>query len=151
MPVDVKASHVDAIPLAVIRRRVRQSELSKVVPEGCGIVWNFVKARQLKAGRNVAVYLNGDIDLEVGVEVAQNFEAEGEVVRSATPSGLAAFATHFGPYGGMGTTHQAILSWCNANGYELAGPSWEIYGHWLPEWNNNPSQIRTDIFYMVRR
>jgi hypothetical protein len=30
-----------------------------------------------------------------------------------------------------------------------AGPSWEIYGHWRPEWNTGPSQIRTDVFYQL--
>jgi effector-binding domain-containing protein len=37
------------------------------------------------------------------------------------------------------------------NGYRLTGPSWEIYGHWQPEWNSDPSQIRTDVFYQVTR
>ena len=72
------------------------------------------------------------------------------VVRSATPAGMAAFATHMGPYQTLGRTNEAIVSWCRANGHEPAGPSWEIYGHWLPEWNNNPSQIRTDVYYLVR-
>jgi hypothetical protein len=24
-----------------------------------------------------------------------------------------------------------------------------IYGHWQPEWNADPSRIRTDVFYLV--
>ncbi len=30
-----------------------------------------------------------------------------------------------------------------------AGPNWEIYGHWQPEWNTDPLRIRTDVFYQV--
>ena len=31
-----------------------------------------------------------------------------------------------------------------------AGPNWEVYGHWLAAWNDDPSQIRTDVFYLLR-
>ena len=149
MTQDVRLVHVDAVPLAVVRRRARQSELAKVVPEGCGIVWDFVRARALKAGRNVALYLNGKIDLEIGVEMAGAFEEQGEIVRSSLPPGPAVSATHLGPYQGLGRTHDAIRAWCTAHGHRLTGPSWEIYGHWQPEWNADPSAIRTDVFYQV--
>jgi hypothetical protein len=26
----------------------------------------------------------------------------------------------------------------------------EIKGHWQDAWNNDPSQIRTDVFYLLR-
>jgi hypothetical protein len=45
--------------------------------------------------------------------------------------------------------HDAIQHWCAANGPRLAGPSWEIYGHWEPGWNDNPALIRTDVFYQI--
>ena len=141
---------VDSIPLAVVRRRVRRAELSTVVPQGCGIVWDFVRAHGLKAGRNVALYLNDQIDLEVDVEIGEPFDGRGEVALSRTPAGAAVSATHFGQYQGLGTAHAAIHTWCAANDYQLAGPSWEIYGHWQPEWNADPSRIRTDVFYKVR-
>src|SRR5580704_7389750 len=48
-----------------------------------------------------------------------------------------------------GRAHDAILSWCNANGYKPAGPSWEIYGHWQDEWNSKPAVIRTNVFYQI--
>ena len=138
-----------SVPLAVIRRRVRASELSRVVPECCGIVWNALRAQQLTGGRHVAVYWNSDIRLEVGVEFADAFVEQGDVVRSATPGGLTAFAPHFGPYGELGRTHEAIQRWCVTQGHKLAGPSWEVYGHWNSEWNDDSSQIRTDVFYLV--
>jgi hypothetical protein len=25
----------------------------------------------------------------------------------------------------------------------------EVYGHWLDEWNTNPSRIRTDLYYLL--
>jgi hypothetical protein len=54
-----------------------------------------------------------------------------------------------GPYGGLGAAHQALRDWCAANARTPAGVSWELYGHWLPEWNADPSKVRTDVFYLL--
>jgi effector-binding domain-containing protein len=148
-PHTVQVARFDSIPLAVIRRQARQAELSRVVPELCGLVWNVLRAQQIKGGRHVALYWDDSIRLEVGVELSVPFAERDGVVRSATPAGLVASATHLGPYGRLGAAHEAIVHSCKANNHRLAGPSWEIYGHWLPEWDANPSLIRTDIYYLL--
>ena len=140
---------VSAIPVAVVRRVVKSSELSRAVPECCGLAWKAVRAKNVKAGRNVAIYWDGSIRLEAGVELQGPFAEEGEVVRSTTPAGAAASITHFGPYGGLGAAHAAIQDWCAKHNHRLTGPQWEIYGHWQEAWNKDPSQIRTDVFYQV--
>jgi len=145
----VQLQQLDSIPLAVIRRQARAAELSRLVPECCGLVWNAVRAQKIHAGRHVAIYWDGTIRLEVGVELHGPFAEQGEVVRSATPGGLVASVTHLGPYGGLGAAHGAVRDWCQAGNRRLAGPSWEIYGHWQREWNDDPSRIRTDIFYQL--
>jgi hypothetical protein len=71
------------------------------VPECCGLVWNAVRAQQARASRHVAIYWDGSIRLEVGVELYGPFAEEGEVVRSATPAGPVEEPTAVG--GGMGT------------------------------------------------
>ena len=146
---EVQVAQSDSIPLAVVRRQARASELSRLVPEGCGVVWSFVRARQLRAGRNVAVYLDGTIRLEVGVELTGSLPDGGDIVPSATPAGPAASIVHFGPYDQLGAAHRAIHEWCSAHDHRLAGPNWEIYGHWQNEWNADPSRIRTDVYYQV--
>jgi effector-binding domain-containing protein len=138
----VQVEWLDDIPLAVIRRQVSRMELARVVPECCGLVWNAVRAQQARGGRHVALYLDGSIRIEVGVELLGPFVEDGNVVRSATPDGSIASTTHFGPYRGLGAAHDAVRQWCTANNRRLTGPNWEIYGHWLPEWNADPSQIR---------
>jgi effector-binding domain-containing protein len=145
----VRVEQLSSIPLAVIRRQANRSELSRVVPECCGLVWNAVKAQHARGGRHVAVYWDGSIRLEVGVELQGPFTERGEVVTSATPAGVVAWSTHLGPYGRLGGAHDAIRQWCLANNRRLAGPSWEIYGHWRPEWDADPSQIRTDVYYLL--
>jgi effector-binding domain-containing protein len=145
----VEIRQLESIPLAVIRRQANASELARVVPECCGLVWNVVRAQQAQAGRHVALYWDGSIRLEVGVELHGPLAEQGEVVRSATPAGTVASVVHFGAYGGLGAAHDAVRRWCQANNHHLAGPSWEIYGHWLPEWNADPSRIRTDVYYLL--
>jgi effector-binding domain-containing protein len=154
MPYAVRVEPVISRPIAVVRRRVAPRELSRVVPEACGLVWQTLKAAQVKdAGRHVAVYRRaGDelLDVEVGVEVGGVFPGRGEVVGSALPAGEAATVTHFGPYQKLADANQAIKQWSAAQGRTFAGVSWEIYGHWIDEWNNDPSKIRTDVFYLLK-
>jgi effector-binding domain-containing protein len=115
------------------------------------LVWNFLRERHVAgAGRHVALYWDGEINLDVGVELDTTFVSDGNVIPSATPGGLVASAIHLGPYQRLGETHTAIRQWCAEQGHQLAGPSWEIYGHWEEEWKRDAEKIRTDIFYLVR-
>jgi effector-binding domain-containing protein len=145
----IHVRRLDSIPLAVIRRQASAFELSRVVPECCGRVWNAMRAQQIKAGRHVALYWDGTIRLEAGVEVFDPFADEGEVVHSSTPAGSIASTTHFGPYNSLGAAHDAIHQWCSAHNHRLAGPKWEIYGHWQQQWDADPSRIRTDVYYLL--
>jgi effector-binding domain-containing protein len=150
MTYTVQLEHCSGGPLAVVRRRAKSSELARVVPLACGTVWNVVRSQRITgAGRHVALYLDDEINLEVGVELATPFAGHGEVVSSAIPAGTVATTVHFGPYGRLGEAHQAIRQWCAQNGHVLAGTCWEIYGHWVNEWNKDPSRIRTDVLYLL--
>ena len=53
---------------------------------------------------------------------------------------------HRGDYGGLGATHDAVRTYVKACGRELAGPCWEIYGHW----REDPSELETDVFWLLR-
>jgi len=147
----VRLETVPGRALAVVRRQASARELATVVPDACGLVWNHLRARQIPgAGRHVALYWDEQINLDVGVELDTPFASGGDVIASATPAGPVATAVHLGPYGELYRTHQAIRQWCANRGYELAGPNWEVYGHWQDEWNADPARIRTDVFYLVR-
>jgi effector-binding domain-containing protein len=151
MEYDVRLEQSASRPLAVVRRRASLPELAKVIPDACGTVWNVVRAQKITgAGRHVALYWYDMINLEVGVELDAPFAGHGEVVGSAIPAGTVATAVHFGPYGRLAEAHKAIRRWCANHGYALAGSNWEIYGHWLHEWCDDPAKIRTDVFYLVK-
>jgi len=54
--------------------------------------------------------------------------------------------THCGDYGRLDEANAAILAWCRENDRQLAGPSWEVYGHW----HEDPAQLRTEIYYLLQ-
>ncbi len=137
---------VAAQPTAVVRRRAHLDELKTVVPHACGEVWEYFRANQLpRPGRHVALYLDGEINLEVGVEVAQPIAGDSNVVNSCTPAGPVATTEHLGPYDRLGDAHAAICRWCVEHGHTLAGPNWEVYGHGC----DDPTQLRTDVYYLL--
>jgi effector-binding domain-containing protein len=147
VPITVRIVRTASQPIAVIRDRVAPGELSRVVPSYCGEVWEFARAAGLdQPGRLVAVYLDGAITLECGVEVATPFAGTERVVCSHIPAGMAATATHVGPYAELGRAHDAIRRWCAESCASLAGPSWEVYGHWVEP----PAQPRTDVYYLLK-
>jgi len=138
-------------PLAVVRRTASMQQLGTVIQEACGTVWNVVRARQIQgAGRHVAIYLDSVFNLEIGVELDAPFSGHGEVIASSLPIGEVATTTHLGPYQRLADAHQAIQQWCKAQRREPVRPCWEIYGHWLDEWNADPSRIRTDVYYLLK-
>src|SRR5690242_6921136 len=95
-------------PLAVVRRRARPQDLAAVVPAACGTVWAVLRAQGVAgAGRHVALYWDGQTNLEVGAEVAAPFAGHGEVVGSSTPSGPVVTTVHYGPYSRLHEAHEA--------------------------------------------
>jgi len=149
MESEVRLEQSAGRPLAVVRRKATLRELADVVPKACGLVWSVIQAQKIAgAGRLVALYLDDMINLEVGVELETPFAGHGEVVGSAIPAGPVVTLTHFGPYHRLHETHKAIRESCANRGYQLAGPNWEVYDHWKEEWNADPTQIRTDVFYL---
>jgi effector-binding domain-containing protein len=149
MAYEIRVEHVESRTIAAVRRRATISQLSTVVPAACGEVWNFVRTAGIKQpGRHIAVYREGEggqLDVEIGVEVADPFTGDGEVSCSATPAGAVATTVHFGPYDRLGEAHKAICQWCRDNHHNLAGPNWEIYGHW----NEDPAKLQTDVYYLL--
>jgi effector-binding domain-containing protein len=150
MPYDIRLENVAEIPTAVLRLRANLRDLPKVIPEACGAVWKVIRSQQVTgAGRHVSLYLDDQVNLEVGVELQHPFAGHGDVIASTLPAGRVATTTHFGPYPQLHLAHQAIRDWCAAQGHTPTGVNWEIYGHWQDAWNNNPSAIQTDVFYLL--
>ncbi len=147
MAYQVQIQRIASQLTAVVRFRAGVGELATLIPQACGEVWTFLRAGNFpKPGRNLALYLDGVMNIECGVEVFQPFVGNGRVVCSSTPAGLVATAAHFGRYDRLGEAHAAVRRWCSDQGYALAGPSWEVYGHWT----DDPTLLRTDVFWLLQ-
>ncbi|HVY31226.1 MAG TPA: GyrI-like domain-containing protein [Polyangiaceae bacterium] len=110
-----------------------------------------------ETGRDVVVYHpQGEgmwdsppgIHVEIGVQLKEPLHVEKPpVLRSETPAGRAAHALHVGPYQLLPEAHHAIHQWCREHGHTLAGLNWEVYG---PHHADDPSKLRTDVFYELK-
>jgi effector-binding domain-containing protein len=149
MAYEIRVEQVEKRTIASVRRRATIPQLSTVVPAACGDVWNFIRTAGIKhPGRNIAIYQDGgdgQLDVEIGVEVADPITGEGDVSCSATPAGTVATTVHFGAYNRLGEAYAAIRQWCRDNHREFAGLNWEIYGHW----NDDPEKVQTDVYCLL--
>lgn len=102
----------------------------------------------VQTGQNLFIYRDGskdDVTVEVGVEAAAAFEPTDGVLSSATPAGEVASTVHFGPYGGLGAAHEAVIRWCQEHGRTRANVWWEVYG----DWHEDPAQLQTEVFHAL--
>jgi effector-binding domain-containing protein len=56
---------------------------------------------------------------------------------------------HHGPYDGVGQTYEQLGRWIAENGYEIAGPSEEVYLSNPQE--TPPAELLTEVRFPVRK
>lgn len=144
---------VEPRPTAVIACTTNWDEFPRLWSQLLDEVYRFVRGHEdLATGdsterwRNVMLYKDDRPDVEVGVLAARSFAPQGRVISSLLPGGEAATAIHRGDYAGLGATHDAVRAHVAACGRDLAGPRWEIYGHW----REDPNELETEVFWLLR-
>jgi len=146
--------------LAAVNRTLRSSEVSGVIREALGEVWQFLAEQKVKStGHNVAIYApaagsgsdrpGNDSDMLLdcwfGVEVHEVIPPSHTVVQMATAGGLVVSTVHWGDYARLSGAYDALKSWCQATGRSATSTSWEVYGDWFDDW----SRVRTDVFFLL--
>jgi effector-binding domain-containing protein len=146
---EVRETVVDARPVAGVRATVPRGRVAQEFWRHLDQVYAAAKTGKIALdGQNIFIYraaTGADLTVDFCVGVKAPFAAVGAVLPLETPGGVAATRTHHGDYGQLGQANAAILAWCRANGRELAGPSWEVYGHWSAD----PAKLRTDVYYLL--
>ncbi|MGD1071483.1 MAG: hypothetical protein ABSB15_15180 [Bryobacteraceae bacterium] len=139
MEYTVQAIEAAAQPIQIVRGRTTMAALPGNIRK---LFDEFYAGFKGKGGLNIVYYpgsgLAGEFEIGCGVQR----ESGGNAV---TPAGLVATTVYFGAYEKMGPAHEAIHRWARETGHKLAGPSWEVYGHW----SDDPAKLRTDIFYLL--
>jgi effector-binding domain-containing protein len=140
VPYSIELKQVAAQPIQAVYGLSKKSELPANIR---GLFDQFYAGFKGKGGLNIVVYSpftsEGDFEIGCGVQLESGGNA-------ATPGGLVATTTHIGPYEKLRAAHDALHQWVHENGHKLAGPSWEVYGHW----NEDPAKLRTDVFYLLQ-
>ncbi len=135
----VEVKQVSEQPIAVVRGRASTTNLPARIR---ALFDQFYGDFNGKGGLNIVLYSGFDAAGEFEIACGVHMEQAGNAV---TPAGTVATTVYMGPYDQMKPAHAAIHQWVRENGRQLAGPSWEVYGHW----SDNPAQLRTDIFYLL--
>jgi len=135
--------------MAAVRTRLRIANVPREFTRHLDQVYAAARAGDVTLdGQNIFVYhgmTGDDTDVDFGVGTRASFAPTGNVQEALTPSGRAATTTHWGSYSGLRDAHVAVKQWCRANGEKLAGPHWEVYGHWT----DDPTKLRTDVYWLL--
>lgn len=143
MELDIRTAYAAERPIAVISAATTWDEY----PELWQRLLDRVHAEVQHPGRNVMYYKDDLPHVEVGVEILPGTRLGDAVQRSSLPAGEVATTTLHGPYDGLEAAHAAVHRWCAAHAHTLAGPRWEVYGHW----HDDPARLRTEISYLIQR
>jgi predicted transcriptional regulator YdeE len=134
----VEVKSLPAQPIEVVHGHATRATLPAEIRTLFG---QFYAEPKPGRGLNIIYYpscVDGKMQIACGTLVEQGGN-------DATPAGTVATAVHIGPYNQMHPAHNAIHQWAKENNQPLAGPSWEIYGHWT----DDPAALRTDIYYLL--
>jgi effector-binding domain-containing protein len=137
-----------ATPTAVIRQQTTWERFPTLWRELLDEVWAHVRAGDVRAGHNVMLYLDDTPTVEVGVELEGPFTPSARVIASTLPEGSAATTVVRGAPSpeGIAAGHDAVVAWCRANGHELTGTRWEVYGHWR---DDDPDGFETTVCWLL--
>lgn len=67
------------------------------------------------------------VDLEIGVAVAEPITAAGRVQPGELPGGRVATTMHQGPYEKLSESYDVLYRWITENGMQPSGAMWETY------------------------
>ena len=96
-------------------------------------------------------YMEKDVDIEAAIPVSKAFPVtEPVTIRELPGADTAATTIHKGPYDMVGEGYQALMKWCEENGYELDGPDREIYLT-SPADTQDPSEWVTELQQPVKK
>ena len=96
-------------------------------------------------------YKEKDVDVEVAVPINKSIKGSDRVKVYELPAVEQAASTiNKGPYASVPKAYGAILSWCEANGYQPLSPCREIYLT-DPNTEKDPANNVTEIQFPVKK
>lgn len=140
-----------AQPALTVRTRAAVQDLPQLFGQCYSAIMQYLgELGEQPAGMPFAAYYNMDmqnLDIEIGLPVAQVIAGKGEIRASEFPGGNLASVLHVGPYDQCGPAYDALTQWINEHGYEPTGVAYEIY---YSEPNTPPQEIKTQIVFPLK-
>ena len=131
MSYECKIEERAAQPAMSIRTRTPVDKLPEVMGPAYGQIMAYLGEQgAYPAGRPYTAYYNmdmQDLDVEIGMPVAQPLPGAGDVQASEIPAGNAATTIHTGPYKDLGKAYDALQSFMDEQGVEGTGAAYEFY------------------------
>jgi DNA-binding transcriptional MerR regulator len=122
-------------------------------------VGEFVYARGAQpAGPGAAIWHepegnSANPDIETALPLAKPIEANGKMKVYQSEEMDVAYVVVHGSFAGLGPARNTVVTWLEKNGYEITGPSREVYLYFDPDRENNqdsPHHV-TEVQVPVRK
>ncbi len=155
MDYEVRVRDVAEQPMISIRGHTPLAGMSAFLGAAFGEEFGLLGRTGVRpAGPPFAIYHDPefreeDVDLEVGVPVAEPVTGEGRVAFGMLPGGTVACTLHTGPYEEIGGAYRALAAWVQEHGHELAGPPRESYLVGMDQ-VKDPAELRTEVIWPIR-
>jgi DNA-binding transcriptional MerR regulator/DNA gyrase inhibitor GyrI len=155
MTYEIHLRETEPQPAASIRGRAPWSDLGSFISAALLEVFGVAGQQCVRfAGPAYGIYhsaesAEAEVDLEVGMPVAEPIGPTGRVIATTIPGGLVATTVHAGRYEEIAPAYRALGEWVQEHGHETAGPPREVYlvG---PEQVGDASALRTEILWPIR-
>ncbi len=95
-------------------------------------------------------YKERDVDIEIAVPINKKIKESDRVKVYELPAVEVASTVHKGAYNTVSQAYNAIMAWCEANGYETVTPCREIY-FTNPNDLNDPAKNITEVQFPVKK
>ena len=145
----IEVVHASGGLIAAVRGHIAMTDIPAKIMPMMDEVWACIRAAEYKNhGHNVWLYRNhadGEVDVEIGVQVGEDFTTSGNVALIELPTGPALHTWHQGEYSLLPNVHAALMRWCDENKRAMASVCWEVYG----DWHEDPAQLRTDVYRLL--
>jgi effector-binding domain-containing protein len=153
---DVNLKKIEEMQIASVRGTIpTYGDISRLYKE----LFSYLGRKRVQyAGPPMAVYHDceykeKDADVEAAIPVTGNIQGSDKVKIQLLPGvEQAAFVLHKGPYENFSRAYSALMTWVEANGYQICGPNREVYlkgpGQIL---KGNPQEYITEIQLPVKK
>ncbi len=138
-----------ARPALTIRTQVSPVALAQIIGESAWTIFQYAREKgYIPAGPLFVAYhgFDGQMqEVEIGFPCGPGTEGRGTIQISEIPGGKSASYHHVGSYEKLPEVRAALAQWLRANGYTVAGATYESYLN-DPQ-TTAPENLETEIMY----